>query len=251
VFPALAVLALVTSVGASTGLPNEIEQRRAIVHNRTGEELVRGERYAEAVEEFRRAIALDPLLAIAHFNLGQASMALREYPEAVRAYLGCEEAVRRSGRLGEQERERRDRESLDEIQELRESLVKLQSGRVSFVAPVPMIVRIEDRIRFLENTRMRDRDVVRVPAEVYVGLGSAYFRQDRLDEAERAYRQAIKTNDRLGAAHNNLAVVFMMTGRFAESRAEVAAAERAGFAVDPRFKRDLVARESRGSRERR
>ncbi len=230
-------------------LSNDIERRRALVQNRQGEDLVRTERFEEAVTEFRRAVALDPLLAIAHFNLGQALMVLKEYPAAVKAFLGCEDAIDRFGRLTQQERERRDRESLDEVQELKDSLVKLQSGRVSFVAPIPTIVRIEERIRVLESMRMRDRVVPQVPAEVHLGLGSAYFRQDRRAEAEQAYRRAVKTNPRLGAAHNNLAVVLMLTGRLAESRAEVAAAEKAGFLVDPGLKRDLVALESRGSRE--
>ena len=186
------------------------------------------------MREFRQAVALDPLLAIAHFNLGQALMVLKEYPAAVRAFFGCEQAIDRVGRLTQQERERRDRESLDEVQELRDSLVKLQSGRVSFLAPIPTIVRIEERIRVLESMRMSDRAVPQVPAEVHLGLGSAYFRQDRLAEAEQAYRRAVKTNDRLGAAHNNLAVVLMLTGRLAESRAAVAAAEKAGFRGGPR-----------------
>ena len=246
----LAPLALVVAMALTAApLPNEIERRRALIHNRQGEDLVRTERFEDAVTEFRQAVALDPLLAIAHFNLGQALMVLKEYPAAVRAFLGCEEAIDRFGRLTEQERERRDRESLDEVQELRDSLVKLQSGRVSFVAPIPTIVRIEERIRVLESMRMRDRAVPQVPAEVHLGLGSAYFRQDRRAEAEQAYRRAVKTNPRLGAAHNNLAVVLMLTGRLAESRAAVAAAEKAGFLVDPGLKRDLVALESRAPRE--
>ena len=109
-----------------------------------------------------------------------------------------------------------------------------------------MIVRIEERIRLLENMRLSGREIIRVPAEVHLALGSAYFRQDKLEEAEGAYTLAVRENDKLGAAHNNLAVIYMLTGRLPQSRAAVDAAERAGFRVDPRFKADLQAREAAG-----
>jgi tetratricopeptide (TPR) repeat protein len=138
VLSVLAPLSLVVAIALpGAGVPNEIERRRALVHNRQGEELLRSERFADAVNEFRQAVALDPLLAIAHFNLGQALMVLKEYPAAIRAYFGCEQAIDRVGRLTQQERERRDRESLDEVQELRDSLAKLQSDAFRSSRPSP------------------------------------------------------------------------------------------------------------------
>ena len=48
-------------------------------------------------------------------------------------------------------------------------------------------------------------------------------------------------NGKLGQAHNNLAVICMLTGRLDEAEAEVKLAERNGFRVNPRFKDDLNA----------
>ena len=39
--------------------------------------------------------------------------------------------------------------------------------------------------------------------------------------------------------HNNLAVVYMQTGRLAEADAEIKAAEKTGFRVNPQLKEDL------------
>jgi Flp pilus assembly protein TadD len=68
-----------------------------------------------------------------------------------------------------------------------------------------------------------------------------------LDEAEREYRAALGADGSFGEAHNNLAVVLMMTGRLDEAQRHLDSAEAAGFSVDPRFKRDLAARRLRPS----
>ena len=53
------------------------------------------------------------------------------------------------------------------------------------------------------------------------------------------YLAAIKADPKLGEAHNNLAVVYMLTQRYAEANAEVKAAEKSGFRVNPQLKDDL------------
>jgi Tfp pilus assembly protein PilF len=106
-----------------------------------------------------------------------------------------------------------------------------------------LVTRLEERLRVLESTEMRDRDkFVRIPAELHLAIGSAYFRQNRLKEAEEAYTAAVQGDARLGAAHNNLAVIYMMTGRYDQAGQAVAAAERSGLRVDPRFKTVLAER---------
>jgi len=58
-------------------------------------------------------------------------------------------------------------------------------------------------------------------------------------DAEREYRAAIAVDPKLGEAHNNLAVVCMLTGRFADAEQEIKAAEKSGFRVNPQLKEDL------------
>ena len=78
-----------------------------------------------------------------------------------------------------------------------------------------------------------------VPAWLSLALGSAYFRSNALADAEREYRAAIEVDSKLGEAHNNLAVVYMTTGRYPQADAEVKAAEKNGFRVNPQLKEDI------------
>jgi Tfp pilus assembly protein PilF len=126
----------------------------------------------------------------------------------------------------------------------------LASGHIKAAQPQQQITKMEERLRVLESMEMRGRDeVVRVPAEIELALGSAYFRQQKLAEAEKAYAAAVKANGKLGAAHNNLAVIYMLTGRYPEAHASIAAAEAAGFLVPARLKADLKQRESAAAPE--
>ena len=67
------------------------------------------------------------------------------------------------------------------------------------------------------------------PAFVSVALGSAYFRSERSGDAEREYKAALDADPKAGEAHNNLAVVYMLTGRFEDATKEAALAEKSGF----------------------
>ena len=104
-------------------------------------------------------------------------------------------------------------------------------------------MRLMERKRLLEQQQEKDSiNVVEIPAELSLALGSAYFRLKRLEDAEREYRAAISAGDLTGAAHNNVAVIYMMTGRYDEAKDSVRMAEAAGFRVNPLFKDDLKKR---------
>jgi tetratricopeptide (TPR) repeat protein len=242
------LLALTLAMGPP--VQGNLARDRAQKHVRDGQDMMRSEQYEEAVGEFRKAVELDPLLMLAHYNLGQSYMALKRYPDAVKAYLECEDAVIRLSSMDMASREERDRENRDEIQDLKslsrtlESEASRQAGPGNSAAMTDaQVVRIEERIRMLEGMRLKGQEIMRVPPEVYVGLGSAYFRQNNLKDAEAAYGKAVAGNNKLGAAHNNLAVIYMLSGRFPEANASINAAEKAGFRVDPRLKADLKSRE--------
>ena len=86
--------------------------------------------------------------------------------------------------------------------------------------------------------------MTKVPAEVHLALGSALMRQNKLSEAEAEHVAAVKADKKLGAAHNNLAVIYMLTGRFEEARHAVKQAEKTGFPVPKALKDDIKKREA-------
>ena len=99
---------------------------------------------------------------------------------------------------------------------------------------------LDRRIAEMKDARQRTTSgPEQTPAWISLALGSAYFRAGAMADAEREYRAAIGVDPKLGEAHNNLAVVFMLTGRFADAEQEIKAAEKSGFRVNPQLKEDL------------
>ena len=243
------ILAAAATLAAAGALASDAVQDRdrkeALGHYRAGEEARRGEDWAAAEREYRAAIRLDPLLTLAHYGLGQTYMSARQFPEAVVAFIGARDAYAKVAALGVSDRVAADQRREDEIRELKDSLRAIQSGQVKTVDSFAAR-RLEDRIDTLQRQRHRDDGAVEVPAEFSLALGSAYFRSGKLADAEREYSAAVKANPKLGEACNNLAVVYMLTGRFDEAEKAVQQAEKAGFKVNPQLKKDIAARKTRG-----
>ena len=57
--------------------------------------------------------------------------------------------------------------------------------------------------------------------------------------ARERWEEAVAANSKLGEAWNNLAVVYMQSGRRGEAEAAVKNAERNGFRVNPNLKDDI------------
>jgi len=49
----------------------------------------------------------------------------------------------------------------------------------------------------------------------------------------------VKADDRAGEAHNNLAVLYLLKAQYTDAFAEVKAAEKAGFRVNPDLKDEI------------
>ncbi|HEY8149658.1 MAG TPA: tetratricopeptide repeat protein [Vicinamibacteria bacterium] len=249
--PTASLLVVLAALVLVDGPPNRISsplndaQRRAEAqqHFSAGQDSMHAEAFERAVREFKAAIELDPQLVLAHYNLGQAHMALKQYPEAVQAYLGCRQAIEHLNSLQQGQIVERDHEIDDQIHDLRDLIRRVRQERTA--DPGNKIMMIEERIRVLEGIRGKGNDRhARVPAELYLALGSAYYRQGALADAEREYAEAIKSDAKLGPAHNNLAVIYMLSGRYKEARVALQKAEKSGFPVNPNLKRDLEAREA-------
>lgn len=235
--------AVVVAFGLMSAAPAQlpaVDAKLVERHYKEGVQLMRAERWEQAATEFKSAIDIDPLMALAHYNLGQCRMAQRRFVEAVIAYQGSRQAFERLSTLSQTDRETRDRARRDEISEIRTSLARLNLARGGASVSGAYAVDLENRLRTLEAMDGRDRrERAPVPGEIMLALGSAYFRQDKLADAEVEWKAAVEATPKLGEAHNNLAVVYMMTGRKKEAEEAVKLAERAGFRVNPGLKDDI------------
>jgi tetratricopeptide (TPR) repeat protein len=216
------------------------DQAEAIRHLRLGQENLRAEKWEMAEAEFRTAIKLDPLLELAHYGVGQVCMATKRYPEAVTAYGDCREAFRTQAARGQGARLDNEKRLIDQLQDLEDQKRMLQSGRVKVLDLSGQLQKVDMMINELRSRRFQSAEgPPPVPTWISIALGSAYFRTGAMTDAEREYRAAVDVDPKLGEAHNNLAVVYMLTRRFDEAEAEIKAAEKAGFKVNPQLKEDL------------
>jgi tetratricopeptide (TPR) repeat protein len=234
---ALLFSTLAVCAAAQTTVKDHAE---AIRHLRLGQENLHAEQWDRAEAEFRAAIRLDPLLELAHYGVGQVCMATKRYPEAVKAYLDCREAFQAQAARNQGAHLDDEKRLSDQLQDLEEQKRMLQSGRIKVLDLSAQIQRVDMMINELRSRRFRvSEGPPPVPTWISIALGSAYFRTGAMADAEREYRAAIAVDPKLGEAHNNLAVVCMLTHRFDQAEAEIKAAEKSGFKVNPQLKEDL------------
>lgn len=235
----LLVLATTPALAQKSQREEEQQHRQALDHYRKGQDAMASEHLEQAVQEFKAAIQLDPLLTLAHYRLGQAHMSLREYAQAERDFLGCRDAYEKVANLQFTSREELERRREEEIDQLQNQLALIQSGQLKSSNPSSLL-QIQQHIDELQrNRRKGGSEAPIMPAEVSVSLGSAYFRQGKLPEAEKEWKTAADVNPKLGEAHNNLAALYLMTNQPADAEKELKLAEKAGYPVHPRLKDDI------------
>ncbi len=238
----LALLVWVFPASSDGQVVDDLRRQQAMQRYRNGQELMLAEQFEKAAREFSGAIELDPLLTLAHHGLGQAYMSQKRFASAIQAFIACREAYRLIHGLREKDRVAADRVADDQIRELQDAAQMYRSGRVKGYgggSGEARATQLEARIADFERTRNLGITSFRPPAEVALALGSAYFRNGNADEAEREWKSAVEVNPKLGEAHNNLAVLFMIRGRKKDAEDAVKAAERAGFRVNPNLKADI------------
>lgn len=239
-----AIAALLLLAGANAALQSSPERERAKPHYLSGTQLMRNESWQEAIDAFRRAIDIDASYEDAYYGVGLASVRLRKYDDAIAAYTKCRDLYRaQAGKLFANRQEAQ-RYRQDRIVEIDEVIRQFQSG--------PQTAATQDRLRQLQQQRREIQERIArghsitvdnaVPAFVYIGLGSAYFRIERWADAEREYKAAIAADPRSGEAFNNLAVVYLQTGRPKEADEAIRSAEKAGYKVHPQLKADIKAK---------
>jgi tetratricopeptide (TPR) repeat protein len=220
--------------------------QRARAHYIAGWEHMQSEAFEKAAAEFQLATDFDEKFALAWYGLGRANLTLHRFRQAVLNLTMCRDlfaatASRKFNNQMDANRQRQDR--LLELQDLRNQYTKgPQNNQTN-----DMVRLIDNSIRNTTIAFDRNQSVEfdnPIPPFVSLSLGSALFRAEQFDQAEHAYKDALKADDSLGAAHNNLAVIYLMKKRFDDAFEELRAAERAGFTVDPELKDAVLTRRS-------
>jgi Flp pilus assembly protein TadD len=223
-------------------------RKEALQHYRLGQDAMRSERFDIAEQEFQKSAKLDPTLELAPYGLGQAYMATKRYRPAIVAFEKSRDVFHANVVSAADDQLARQRRVNDYIKELEDQkAIYSQPGRGprpgddrGAAAVARYMQNLDMQITAMKNEKMRTTGGPEpTPAWISLALGSAYFRVDATADAEREYRAAIEVDPKLGEAHNNLAVVCLLTGRAPDADVEIKAAEKAGFKVNPALKEDV------------
>ena len=219
------------------------DRQRAQIQNRLGWEAMKSEDWEAAARSFQQAIEIDPRYEYAYYGLGRARLAAKKYADAIEVLSKCRDLYRaQSGKqfasAHEVQRYRQDR-----LLEIDEQIRQVNSLSQPSMREQELRRQLENRKRdiqiALERGQMNMTLTETVPPWVSLSLGSAYFRAGKLTDAEREYKATIEVDPKSGEAHNNLAVVYLETERFAEAGAALQAAKKAGFRVHPDLERAI------------
>jgi len=258
------ILAIASVCAASGDCPAPVDaehRQTALEALRAGEELLAAQNWDGAAERFASAAGSDPLLPLAPYGLGQAHMGAQRYAGAVQAFAQSRDEFRCLASASAADRADAQKRLDGAIRELRDVLrnvVREEMLRSSIprkeVNGLPtgnvgdamlQAQKIEAALRELESGKAQ---LARgdVPAEVYMALGNAYFQSGSLPDAEREFLTALRANPKSGDVQNNLAVVYMLTGRLDDAEQAMKRAEKAGVPVNPRLREEIRRRRLAG-----
>jgi tetratricopeptide (TPR) repeat protein len=214
--------------------PSDANIRSALTHYRAAQSWLDAENWERAADEFREAIRLYPLFTDAHYGLGQANMAMHRYTTAALAFQECLASARTLYDLRDKARVDADRQLLEDVDQIRET-IRRRGGEASLRAR-----QLDQHVTTLLHQRSSLGAPFEPPAPVLLALGSAHFRNGDRTRAEYYWTESARLDSGLGEAWNNLAVIYLSSGRRKEADNAVRSAERTGFHVNPQLKDDIA-----------
>lgn len=246
--PSLLIVALLAGQTPAPRTTLTPDLQRAQQHDRRGWTQFDARDFQGAVESFEAAVQIHAGYADALYGLGKARMALQQYSAAVHALERSRDAYAHTGTEEAEYRLLANAARQNQVNVLKRRLENLESPTSSSMSsgiPAAQNTETQDlkqQIRTLQAERDAGPTVAKlstVPSFVSLTLGSAYFRVDRLPDAEREFRAALAVEPKFGEALSNLALVCLLTGRPQEAQSYVRVAEEAKFTVNPELKRRI------------
>jgi tetratricopeptide (TPR) repeat protein len=205
-----------------------------------GQRLMSQDKFAEAAAAFEEAISIDSLLMMAHYGLGTARMALKEYPAAIAAFQAARDAFEKRAAALANKRFETESAREDRIRVLKEK-IRNTPDRGSNRIEEAQIQEWRAEVASLESSQESSQRASQPPPGLTLALGSAYFRTGQLADAEREYRAAIEAQPKLGEPRSNLAVVLLITGHPAEAKEQLRLAKKSGFKPPAGLEADIDA----------
>ena len=169
-------------------------------------------KYQEATLLFQRSIELsnnDRDKAISWNRLGDAYRGLNEYGKATEAYQRADELA--PGNAAVKDHRGKVKKDMSEP-------VDVVVGDGSVVGEVePADGLVQDNVQVVDNRNEISRKVDTNNAHIWNELGNIYFNVVAYDDAINSFSKAIELDKTLGLPFRNLALTFVLVGRFDEA----------------------------------
>jgi tetratricopeptide (TPR) repeat protein len=241
----VAALVIPCTLSAQGGTNASATAQLANRHYKQGWSAMHAESYDEAAREFQQAIDADPQFKYAYYSLGRAEMARHGFVRAIAAYTRCRELYLAEAGQQFTDKQAARRHLEDRILEEKAALQEAtnQNPNINTQTTNNLYIReLQAKINQLEQARDHNVNVSidqTLPFFVPLALGAAYFRSGRMADAEREYKAAIAIQPNAGEAFQNLAVLYLVTERYADAERALAAAKKTGFKVNPALEQEV------------
>ncbi len=210
----------------------ECTANNTIAHCNLGLALVDRGELVKGIEQYEKALAIEPEAALPRNNLGEALKRLGRLDEAIREFritlkitpnsadvqYNLGEALRQAGQLAEA------------VEHLRRS-IELKPGRADAHANLGAALAQQGKMAEAVEQFYAALKIDPNCVEAHNNLGVALARQQKFDEAIRHYAAAIKVRPDYAKAHNNLGAALDAQGRLGEAIEEYREAVR----LDPDY----------------
>ncbi len=192
---------------------------------------------AEAL--FNQALEAYPLLPGAYVELGKIQMAQGNPAKALDLYLKAKETYIALHDARQKDQMRQQSDDRDYAQKGQDAnMAGRTGGFAKSFGKASQDARKEDNRQVVANSDA----TADIPALFYLYLGAAYLRLNKAAEAETELQSGIARDGKLAPLHFNLAVAFLMQGKYQESATAASAAKKLGFQLPPPFVKDLETR---------
>jgi tetratricopeptide (TPR) repeat protein len=209
--------------------------RKAVIHQQRGE-------VAKARLLLTKATGTLPGFPEAHLSLGNIAFLEEQYDEALRQYEAARHGYVDLQHLHYSLQADRHRDATEQIQQLREAILMIKSGRVKYPQPDLKIFELESYAQNLERVKPPDRpEAGQEPSVLSFLIGNTLFHLGRLPEAIEQWEACAGRTPDFPLVHNNLAIGYLREGRIDQARASLLRAESLGVAVHPGLKREIQA----------
>jgi protein O-mannosyl-transferase len=195
-----------------------IDQRSSFAHNNLGLALEERGAFAEAIEEFRKAVEIDPAFVEAHTNLGNF-LARRGSPEEAVSHLRQALAIdptfaSAQNTLGNILADRG--ESDKAIEHFRKALQTNPKSALTYYNLGRILAERGDLEEAIEAYR-KAIEINSLDPDAHNNLGLLLARRGNLDQAIEQFREALRVNPRYAKAYFNLGKVFVQQDRFEDA----------------------------------